>query len=203
MDFESADDLSSWVDIVNDAYAEEPYDISAARKHIQHHLFLQVAATYFVMHEQKPVATISVGTYKDNRTVGGDARLAVLTKYQGHGLGQYLIHYGFGQLRERQVRYGESIISIRRDASIRLHFRCGFLPQYRRRYQQYKGQRRSHIIYAIVNLKLWMLYRAYRADLAARFLPSEDNQDLRAASHVNSIGNNRDNRWKCGTEHER
>jgi GNAT superfamily N-acetyltransferase len=181
MDMESADDLQLWVEIVNEAYDDGPYDLAAARKHIHEHLFLNISNIYFVVDGETPVGTISIGTYKANANVGGDAKIAVKKDYQGHGLGTYMILYGFGEMRKHGLRYAESIISIRRDTSIAIHFRCGFLPQYGRKYCQYKNQRRFFFIRMFVNLKLRRLYKHYRDKLSSHFLAGADTSASRIA----------------------
>lgn len=46
------------------------------------------------MDGEKPIATISIGTFKDNEKIGGDARIAVKKDYKGMGIGSFLINFG-------------------------------------------------------------------------------------------------------------
>ena len=77
MDIEDDGDIQSWIDIVNEAYNESPYDVKAARNQLKNHLFLNIDAVYFIMDKTEPIGTISIGTYKENKNMGGDARIAI------------------------------------------------------------------------------------------------------------------------------
>lgn len=165
------DDLEQWLEIVNDAYDEPYHDISYAINHIRTHLFLNITNVYLILDNDVPVGTISIGTYKSNNNIGGDARIAIKKKYQSKGLGVFMITLGFHKLRDLGIKYGESIISIIRDQSIMLHFKCGFVPQTNRKYIQYKNQKRHFIIRMLVKAKLMRLYNQYINKLSRQFLP--------------------------------
>lgn len=126
------DDLTLWAKIVTDAYGDKKYCIDDAKKHFQDHLFLNITDAFFLLHGSDSVATISVGTYKNNARVGGDALIAVIKAYQNKGIGKLLIRYGFNELLTKGIKYGESVITATRTASIKLHYKCGFYPPHRK-----------------------------------------------------------------------
>lgn len=159
MDVQNENDLRHWSEIVSNAYQDGVYDSESVHQHFNNHLFLKIIKTYFVMDGDLPIGTISIGSYKTNPNVGGDARIAVKRNYQGLGLGKYLILLGFHRLREMGIRNGESIISIKREKSILLHFHCCFVPQFNRNYIHYQKQKRFLLIRWLVNFKLKYLYK--------------------------------------------
>ena len=167
------EELKNWVEIVNDAYDDIVFDVTSAKKHINEHLFLNITNIYFVKDGNNPIATISIGTYKNNYKIGGDARIAVKKSHQGMGLGEKLILFGFNKLKEKGIKYGESIISIPRKKSLMLHFKCGFFPQYCRKYVQYKKQKRFFVIRLLVNENVRLLYRQYRIGLFNKIISKD------------------------------
>lgn len=104
---EDEEDLQVWAKIVTDAYRDKVYTIDDAYKNFRNHLFLDVTGVYFLIHNNVPVATITMGTYKENNKVGGDARIAVLKNYQKKSLGRLLLVYGFKCLHnEKTIGHG-------------------------------------------------------------------------------------------------
>ncbi len=168
MDTSSETDLRHWASIVTEAYDDKIYDSNDARRHFEDHLFLNISNVYFVMDENEPVGTISIGTYKTNNKIGGDARIAIRKEYQGRGLGKFVIAYGYSELFKQGIKYGESVISIPRSKSILLHFQCGFFPQLQKRHFIFSSQKRYWIIWYIVNRKLKDLYRSYLDSLSKK-----------------------------------
>lgn len=171
MDPGSPADVQQWIEIINDAYDDAACDAAAARSHWENHLFLKLSRIEFLTDGDLPIGTISIGPYRDNPQVGGDARIAVLRSHQGRGLGGALIRHGFDLLRRQGIRNGESIITITRERSILLHFQCGFRPQFSARYHQYRKQKRLSVVRLLVALRLHGLYRRYLRELSSRFLP--------------------------------
>ncbi len=133
LDINNETDVSSWVNIVNAAYSiyggELPYTLEKAKDQLVNHLFLLDTKTFFVIDGDQPIATVTAGVFKNNPHVGSIARLAVKPEYQGKGLGKFIILYGYHWLRSEGIRYGESLISSKRDRSIMVHLSCGFRPQ--------------------------------------------------------------------------
>lgn len=170
LQLDDREDIGRWLDIIRDAYDQPGYDVEYAENHIRSHLFLDIQKIFLIMDKDRAVGTISIGTYRNNDKVGGDARIAIRKEYQNKGLGVFLIAYGFHKLRENGIKYGESIISIGRDRSIFLHFKCGFIPQVDRRYIQYKAQTRLFVVRWIVNNKLKRMYKNYLDDFSKEFL---------------------------------
>lgn len=122
-------DLTVWAELklINGAYQESPsWDVNTAKKHIENHLFLNISKTYFLIDGNIPVAAISIGVYRTNPQIGGQARIAVRGDIQGKGLGKFIISYGCQQLKAQGLQLCENIVSIKRERSIRTHFRCGF-----------------------------------------------------------------------------
>ncbi|MFA5573959.1 MAG: GNAT family N-acetyltransferase [Brumimicrobium sp.] len=163
-------DLENWLEVINDAYDEPIRDVNYALNHINNHLFLNISNVYLIFDANEAVGTISIGTYKSNSKVGGDARIAIKKKYQGRGLGKFAISYGLAKLKERKVKYAESIITIIRVESISLHFKCGFIPQYKRRFLQYTKQRRHFLIRLYCVLKVKKLYKDFLKKQSLLFL---------------------------------
>lgn len=167
-------EIAAWVDLVNDAYREDPpYDLHTARRHIANHLFLDIASIYLVTDADAYVATISIGTYKLNPRVGGQARIAVRRRYQGQGLGQFVICYGCEQLRNMGLALCENIVAVKRRRSIMLHLYCGFDPQYRRAYQQDVPQKRFFAVKALAAWTLIKYHRRHKARFYSRFSLTE------------------------------
>ena len=158
---DSEEDRKQWVELIDNGYDEEDDETIDAVKHFENHLFLDITNTYFVMDQELPVATISIGPYKNNRQVGGDARISVRKSHQGHGLGKYVILYGFHKLREQGISQGETMISVKRTPSIYAHFFCGFRPETDLRKCQYK----DHAFYGnrvLANRRLIGMYDDYQ-----------------------------------------
>lgn len=161
IDISNEKDVNDWLNIINDGYDEDDYDLNDAIKHFHHHLFLNILATYFIMDEEKPIATISIGQYKSDKDVGGDARISVIKEYQGKGLGKYIILYGYNKLKEKGIIVGETMISIKRKPSIFAHFSCGFVPFTDLSKCQYKDN--AFFIYRIwANYNLKKMYKEHR-----------------------------------------
>jgi GNAT superfamily N-acetyltransferase len=164
-------DMGDWVDLINQSYNEQtPRDIGAAKRHIEDHLFLDILKIYFVLDGDTPIATISIGTYRGNPRIGGEARIAVRANYQGRGLGRFVICYGCERLRDYGVQFCENIVSVKRQKSIMLHYQCGFVPQLRSNYQQHVNQRRFFIAKLIAVLKIVRYYRLHQARFSRNFL---------------------------------
>ncbi len=168
-------DLNHWINIVNDAYDDTLQDIGYAVQHFRNHLFLDISKAFFVIDDKVPIATISIGIYKSNPNIGGVARIAVKKKFRGYGLGSFLINYGFNQLYQQGINYGESIISITREQSILLHLKSGFIPQINKVYFSFKNQKRSAIILFLVNRKLNRLYKQYLLKFSENFLIQQNH----------------------------
>ena len=163
-------DLKIWSTIVTDAYNDKNYTINDAKINFDNHLFLNIFEGYFLLHNNLPIATVLIGTYKENNKIVGDARLAVKKEYQRKGLGRLLISYGFEQMRNKGFKYGESVISAIRTPSILLHYKCGFYPPLSRRsLAVFKKQKRYFFIHLFIRFKLNRTYREYLRDLSRKF----------------------------------
>jgi predicted N-acetyltransferase YhbS len=156
-----SEDVLKWAEIVNEAYQEDLINETSALNFLRNHRFLDNTMTFFVLDENEPVATISVGPYKSDNHTGGDARLAVLKKYEGKGLGSFLVRYGFHKLKEQGIKRGESIISLKRTPSIRLHMKCGFIPEFNRKRIIDIGQKRFFYIHWLANRKVNRLFKTH------------------------------------------
>lgn len=125
-------DIATWIDIVNQSYPDASEDNSTFFNLLYHHPFLIVEKIFFITKCSVPVGTVTAGRYRKNRSTGGDARIAILPREQGKGLGLLAINYAFHFLRNLGIESGETVITLKRTRSILLHFRCGFVPQYDR-----------------------------------------------------------------------
>jgi GNAT superfamily N-acetyltransferase len=131
--------IGVWADIINDAYDDMHYTEEQAENFFTNHLFLQNLETFLLKIGGSYVATISIGGYKENIQIGGVCRIAVKKAYQGRGIEKLLILYGYAKLKERGIKYGESLIASKRNVSMMAHFGLGFKPQYDMKYISYKG----------------------------------------------------------------
>lgn len=165
------DDLAKWIEVINDGYDDVNYTIDEAREHFRNHLFLDVFKTYLLLSNNESIATYGIGTYKINSKIGGSNRLVVKKSHQGKGIGKMIFLFGLNKLHENGIQYVEHVISITRKESLLLHFKCGFVPQYSRKYIQFKKQKRSIFIRLIVNYKLNRIYKKHLLSLSEKFLP--------------------------------
>ncbi len=179
MDPKNADDLRAWVEIIADAYGDPSVSSEKAERSLKEHLFLDISDTFFVIDGEYPVGTVSIGTYREKPHVGGICRFAVRKAYQGQGLGKYLRLLGYHIHRERGIRYGEDIISMKREKSIMLVFFCGFRPQHDMRYISYTGALENINFFQRwrIRLKLNRMYREYLEIQNQRFQSNYGGED--------------------------
>jgi len=161
MDPDNPEHIQAWMAIIADAYGEVYPNPGVALAVMQKHLFLQVHETVFLCDGEKPIATVSIGTHREKPHVGGMCRLAVSTAYQGQSLGKYMRLLGYHKLYERGIRYGEEIISARRDKSIMMSFFCGFKPQHNMKYISYTGALENINFFQKLRIR-WKINRLYR-----------------------------------------
>lgn len=162
MDPENPAELDRWIRIIRDAYLEPQLDRAKALLHFKNHLFLTELRTFFLLENSEAIGTITIGKYRQNPHTGGDARVALLNAHRNKGLGRLLVHYGFYQLRQTGINQAESIITITRTPSIRLHFQLGFKPLFNRSQSSYRQQRRFWMIRLVANFKVLSLYLSKR-----------------------------------------
>lgn len=164
VDINNPAEIKEWINIIEESYGDEKYDHKKAIQQFQNHLFLKDTQTFFIMDKSVPVGTVSIGVYKGKEHIGGIFRIAILKNYQGHGLGKLMLLYGYHQLRERGINYGESIITLKRESSIMLHYSCGFKAQHNMRYISYKGILDNiNLIQKLrIKLKLKRMYKIFR-----------------------------------------
>jgi GNAT superfamily N-acetyltransferase len=130
LDNKSEFDVQEWMNMLNEAYDDSEINFSQAKKLLVNHHFLEKTETFFVMDDQIPMATVSIGEYPNKQNYGGVYRLAVKKKYQNKGLGKYIILLGYHLLKKRGLVIGESVINIKRKKSVFVHLSCGLLPEY-------------------------------------------------------------------------
>ncbi len=132
MDTDNPEEIGLWIQIVNEAYSDACENYESFQRHLYRHPFLEVEKIFFFTSNNKPVGTITTGRYRKNRTVGGDAWIAVLPSEQGNGLVFFSINYAFHYLKCLGIEKGESVITLKRKQSILLHMKCGFKPLFDR-----------------------------------------------------------------------
>jgi len=130
IDSENEYDVQEWMNMLNEAYDDSEINFSQAKKLLVNHHFLEKTETFFVMDEQTPMATVSIGEYPNKQNYGGVYRLAVKKKYQNKGLGKFIILLGYHLLKKRGIVVGESVINIKRKKSVFVHLSCGLIPEY-------------------------------------------------------------------------
>ncbi len=164
MKMNDENDLQKWVDIINDAYSEfdeETIDVEKSVNYLKDHQFMNVDAVYFIIDGNEPVGSITCGTYKSNDKIACCSRIAIKSNYKGRGLGKYIICYGYTKLRDRGINYGQSIIMVKRIKSILIHFDCGFIPQFKKKYKVFNNQKRFIFVKVFTLMKVKKLYKSY------------------------------------------
>ena len=191
MDLADPQQIQDWMEIIADAYGEAFADPQAAVSAMKEHLFLNVFETVFLCDADRPIGAVSIGTYKEKPHVGGLCRLAVREEYQGRSLGKFMRLLGYHTLYDRGIRYGEGIISAKRDKSIMMIYFCGFKPQHNMKYVSYTGHLENINWFQRqrIRRKLERLYREFEQIRDQRFLsnygaPAADRQE--GANHENS-----------------
>lgn len=172
MDLQNQQHIDAWKEIVSDAYGEEIKDCEREIRRLINHPFLHVTDTILIMEQDKAIATVSLGTYKESPHIGGLLRIAIRSEYQGIGLGKYCVLLGYNILYERGIRYGESIVASQRNSSIMTHYACGFKHQNNMKYITYKGalENINFIQKFRIRLKLDKMYKEYLKKSNERFI---------------------------------
>lgn len=141
VDFTDAVVLQEWADIVNEAFGfANPYDVNSAKSNLTEHSYRKIENLYFVYYKDdpNPAGTIFIGTSRNNSKLGIFGRIAVRKKFQKHGLGKYLVLWGFEKFREKGIKLTEDVAYFKRDYTLRLWIRCGAIPQFNRNYMNFK-----------------------------------------------------------------
>lgn len=167
---ESVEDAEDWVALVNDAYPDAAESVDSYRQHWRHHAFLDIHEVYLMSIDDAPAATITMGHYRSNPEVCGDARIAVAQRFQRRGLGRWAIVHGFAMMRQEGFVFAESAITHTRTESIRLHLGCGFVPQFDRRLVQHRVQRRLWPAWALAERRVEQVVQEYYRDRALPYV---------------------------------
>jgi L-amino acid N-acyltransferase YncA len=165
-------DIESWTDVINDAYeefGESKISVENAKNYLANHLFMNVKGVVLIVDNDLVIGATTYGTYIENPKIGCVSRIAIRSSYKGKGLGKYIITKAYMNLRENGIRYGQSIINVKRKASIITHFKCGFVPQFDSRHKIFKNQQRFYYINLRVNSEISSLYNNYLQDLFCNF----------------------------------
>ena len=169
---DSDEDLRTWLDVLNDSYSiynEKPIELSQSKTYLEQHPFLDIRAVYFLLDNTDCIGSITVGVYKENPSVGGVSRIAIRRSYMRKGLGKYITAYAYEQLLNVGVRYGQSIVMIKRESSLITHFKLGFHPQLNPKYKVYNNQKRFFFVRARAYWYVSGLYNRYRQQLSENF----------------------------------
>lgn len=158
LDTQSDVELQLWANIVNSSYGDCNLTITDSKKLLCCHPFYDKTETYIFCDTERSTiyATISIGQYKENPNVGAVYRIAVANSLKRKGIGIKLILFGYSKLRERGLKYGESIIASKRKPSFVCHSMLGFRPQLNNRYISYHGSIKNTNLIQRIRLK----YRA-------------------------------------------
>lgn len=127
--FDDPVDRSAWIELINTAYPDGHEDQTTLDRLCHTHPFLTEVETFFLVQGAEPIATVSTGVFRKATSWGGDARIAVSPSQQGRGLGRLMILYALHNLRARQLSNVEAVITMKREQSLRLHFKLGFRLQ--------------------------------------------------------------------------
>lgn len=159
-DLTRAEDRAHWIRLVNDAYPDATEDDRSAERHRSEHAFLSCMEVFFLCRGAHPIATVSTGVFRNAPEVGGDARIAVDRAEQGKGLGRLVILFALHRLREKGLRCAEAVITLKREQSLRLHFRLGFQIQPDRSLWNFDIQRRMWPVRCLVHARLKRIQRS-------------------------------------------
>lgn len=159
-DLRDAADRAHWIRLVNAAYFDATEDDRSAERLLSTHAFLTDMEVFFLCRGDRPIATVSTGVFRSAPTFGGDARIAVDPAEQGQGLGRTLILFALHHLRSKGLTHAEAVITLKREVSLRLHFKLGFqIPPYRSQWN-FDIQRRMWPVRQLVKARLRRIQRA-------------------------------------------
>lgn len=128
INYDNDDDIKIWCELVNGAYEEENYSVYTAKQFLKKHPFIMCNETIILFDNMKPIGTISYGCYITKQNVGGVFRIAVHKAYQRRGIGLILLKYAEKILSEKGMYRIESLIKLKRAASLAMHFKAGYTP---------------------------------------------------------------------------
>lgn len=159
-DLTLAEDRAHWIRLVNGAYPDATEDDHSAERLLSTHAFLTDMEVFFLCRGDRPIAKVSTGVFRNAPTFGGDARIAVDPAEQGQGLGRTLILFALHRLRSKGLTHAEAVITLKREQSLRLHFKLGFqIPPHRRQWN-FDIQRRMWPVRQLVKARLLRIQRA-------------------------------------------
>ena len=156
LDYNDDTDLEIWMKIIHSSYDDCHFTLLSAKKFLTTHPYMTDTESFVFFKKEIPIATVSIGRYKQNLDIGGDFRIGVTKSAQGHGYGRLCILYGFSKLAAKGIKNGESAIAFKRKESLQLHYSLGFRPQYDIRYLAEKNGRPW-----LKNLNFILKYRLY------------------------------------------
>lgn len=158
-DLRDAADRAHWIRLVNAAYFDATEDDRSAERLLSTHAFLTDMEVFFLCRDDRPIATVSTGVFRNAPTFGGDARIAVDPAEQGQGLGRTLILFALHRLRSKGLTHAEAVITLKREQSLRLHFKLDFqIPPHRRQWN-FDIQRRMWPVRWLVHSRLRRIQR--------------------------------------------
>jgi GNAT superfamily N-acetyltransferase len=164
LDHQSAKDIDIWRQIIHSSYDDCYFTPESAYQLLTNHPYFSNVQT-FVFQEINGdgyAATISIGEYKQNPTVGGDFRVGVTHKYQRKGYGRLCVLFAFSKLSSRGLKSGESAIALKRRESLHLHYSLGFRPQTNCKYLACKNSNwRVKNLNFILKIRQYATYRDF------------------------------------------
>lgn len=158
-DLNNPTDQAHWIALVNNAYPDGREDKETAQRLRNGHAFLAEVETFFLCYNDKPIGTVSTGVFRSDPAFGGDARIAVDPSSQGQGLGRLLILFALHHLSAKGLSHAETVITLIRETSIRMHFKLGFRIPSSRTLWKFDVQKRMWPVRWIVQKRLLKLYR--------------------------------------------
>jgi GNAT superfamily N-acetyltransferase len=161
MDPQDMTDIARWIALYKDAFGR---DVGPAgyRSAILDHPHYELVRTAFIVDSQGPVAVMSSCVFRRNPEIGVGHYFAVAPRAQARGLGKVLSGEHARTLTARGVWRAEMETQITRPASIKLGFGFGYEPKYKPDEWNTPDQA-GRIFRAAANVRLWRLYRSYRA----------------------------------------
>lgn len=162
LDYNNDSDLEIWMQIIHTSYDDCHFTLESARNYLINHPYLTNTISFVFTEKDIPVATISIGRYKENMLIGGAFRLGVIKSAQGHGYGRLSLLYAVSKLATFGLKYVESAVMFKRKESLYLHYALGFHPQYN---IKYLADRSVHPWYRnlnfILNIRLKHSYESF------------------------------------------
>ncbi len=128
MDYDNGGHIRDWIEIHNGAFKRN-WKRAEFERAMTGNKTVRVIKTFFLNKNGVPVGTASIGNYHANNRIGTGHYLCLMPEFQGKGLGKYLAHFRYNELKKLNFSEAESETRINCTKSIYIHFELGFEPK--------------------------------------------------------------------------